>query len=363
MLHRMLRMTVLASGSKGNSSLISSSESGATILVDCGLSCRETIKRLRFAGEDPEKLTAIVITHEHQDHVNGVGVLARKLKVPVYFTPATHEAWKRWVAPKPKRLSREQWFAEQRARNDVATSRSSANGDAARAVAGAFAPAWQHAVGGGTQIGAVQAAAAPALAEEQASGDAEAMVLPSELLPLFEPEEQEAPDPTLLPAVEYFESGKPFAIGKVEVMPFTVPHDAADPVGFVFMVEGVRVAMVTDLGYMPASVKVNLRGCDVVYIESNHDLEMLRNGPYPWSVKQRVLSRVGHLSNDALAEFFTEDYDGAAQWIVLAHLSEANNDPEIARGCAERALGARSNLIANRIATAKQNEPLPAIVL
>jgi phosphoribosyl 1,2-cyclic phosphodiesterase len=108
---------------------------------------------------------------------------------------------------------------------------------------------------------------------------------------------------------------------------------------------------------------MHLRQCDVMYIESNHDLEMLRSGPYPWSVKQRVLSRVGHLSNDALAEFFTADYDGAAQWIVLAHLSEANNDPEIARGSAERALGARANLIANRIVMARQNEPLAPIVL
>ena len=376
MLLEMLRMTVLASGSKGNSTVLTSTATGTSVLVDCGLSCRETMKRMRFAGEDPAKLSAIIITHEHQDHVNGVGVLARKLNIPVYFTGATHEAWKRWVTPKPKRMSREQWFAEQRARNAEVAARSSTSGSAARSVASAFAPAWQHAAPASAQIASVQAsaqaAAAAAVAAEQQPNpaaaaesltDAEAAALPSELLPLFEPEEQDAPDPTALPAVEYFESGKPFAIEQVGVMPFTVPHDAADPVGFVFTVEGVRVAMVTDLGYMPTSVKVNLRGCDVVYIESNHDLEMLRNGPYPWSVKQRVLSRVGHLSNDALAEFFNAEYDGAAQWIVLAHLSEANNDPEIARACAERALGTRSNLIANRVVMARQNEPLAAIVL
>ncbi len=100
--------------------------------------------------------------------------------------------------------------------------------------------------------------------------------------------------------------------------------------------------MVTDLGYMPASVRVHLRACDGLYLESNHDLEMLRDGPYPWSVKQRVLSRVGHLSNDALAEFLTTDYDGSAAFLVLAHLSESNNHPELARDAAQRALGDRS---------------------
>src|SRR5208337_3785882 len=81
-------------------------------------------------------------------------------------------------------------------------------------------------------------------------------------------------------------------------------------------------------GYMPVSVRDHLRGCSVLVIESNHDLEMLRSGSYPWSVKQRVMSRVGHLSNDALAEFFSGDYDGGAEYVVLAHLSEQNNIPK-----------------------------------
>jgi phosphoribosyl 1,2-cyclic phosphodiesterase len=98
-------------------------------------------------------------------------------------------------------------------------------------------------------------------------------------------------------------------------------------------------------------------------MESNHDLEMLRSGPYPWSVKQRVMSRVGHLSNDSLAEFFTNDYDGGAEYLILAHLSEQNNHPEIARTAAEQALGARPGLWTNRVLLASQTEVLPAIRL
>jgi phosphoribosyl 1,2-cyclic phosphodiesterase len=101
----------------------------------------------------------------------------------------------------------------------------------------------------------------------------------------------------------------------------------------------------------------------MLMIESNHDLELLRGGPYPWSVKQRVMSRVGHLSNDALADFLTTDYDGGAEFLILAHLSEQNNHPEIARMTAERALGAQRDLLRNRLLLAAQDQPLPAVRL
>ena len=104
------------------------------------------------------------------------------------------------------------------------------------------------------------------------------------------------------PPSSTFQAGKPFQIGDISVSPFTIPHDAADPVGFVFQAEGVRMAVATDLGYIPPNVKAQLKGVDLLLLESNHDLEMLRDGPYPWSVKQRVLSRVGHLSNEAAAD-------------------------------------------------------------
>ena len=117
---------------------------------------------------------------------------------------------------------------------------------------------------------------------------------------------RKSPIPRYLPAVEYFHSGTQFSIGDIDITPFTIPHDAADPCGFVFESEGVRMALATDLGYMPPNVKAALKRMDVLLLESNHDLEMLRDGPYPWTVKQRVLSRVGHLSNDATAEFLRE---------------------------------------------------------
>jgi phosphoribosyl 1,2-cyclic phosphodiesterase len=263
-------VTVLASGSRGNSALIASSHT--RILVDAGISCRETFRRLKTSNEDPHTISAILITHEHSDHVYGLYGLARKLNIPVFMTGATHQAWAR------------------EARN--------AKGERVR-----------------------------------------------------------------LEKTETFSSGRSFAIGDITVNPFTIPHDAADPVGFTFVIEGVKVAFATDLGYVPASIRHHLRGCDILLMESNHDVEMLRGGPYPWVVKQRVMSRVGHLSNDALAEFFANDYDGNAAYVVLAHLSEQNNHPEVARAAAEHALERRRTLLQNRVMLASQSEPTDPIRL
>lgn len=267
----MVSLTVLASGSRGNSSVVASSRT--RILVDCGLSCREILKRLTLAGEDPLQISAIVISHEHSDHVSGLWVLARKLNIPVFMTGAT--------------------YAE-----------------------------WQH-----------------------ASRDRETRIKP------------------VLDKLEIFEAGKSFTIGDVTVSPFTIPHDAVDPVGFTFRVDGVKIGIVTDLGYMPRSVVDNIRACDGLMIESNHDLEMLRVGPYPWQVKQRVMSRTGHLSNAALAQFFSSDYDGGAAFLVLAHLSEANNHPDLARTAAEQGLADRRDLLRNRLLLASQDTPLAPIRL
>jgi phosphoribosyl 1,2-cyclic phosphodiesterase len=117
----------------------------------------------------------------------------------------------------------------------------------------------------------------------------------------------------------------------------------------------------TDLGYISPNVKAQLKDLDLLLLESNHDLEMLRDGPYPWAVKQRVLSRVGHLSNEAAAGFLENSYDGQAAYIILAHLSESNNLPELARVTAERALLGRASLLANRLLLAAQHEPLSGI--
>jgi phosphoribosyl 1,2-cyclic phosphodiesterase len=263
-------VTVLASGSKGNCTVVASS--GTRLLVDAGLSCRELLRRLVQCGESPGCIDAILITHEHCDHINGLRVMAKRLKVPVYMTADTYEVYRRHT-------------------RDAAGSR------------------------------------------------------------------------VKLERLETFRAGCPFQIGDVVITPFTIPHDAIDPVGFTFVSEGIKVGVCTDLGYMPASVRHHIRGCQMLMIESNHDLEMLRGGPYPWPVKQRVMSRVGHLSNDALADFLTTDYDGGAEFLILAHLSEQNNHPEIARVTAERALGEQRNFVRNQLVLAAQHEPLPAIRL
>jgi phosphoribosyl 1,2-cyclic phosphodiesterase len=242
------------------------------VLIDCGLSCRETVRRLALREFKPESISAILITHEHADHVAGVHVMAKRFGLPVYMTAPTHEAWRRQYK------------------------------------------------------------------------DSQGNRVKAERLEIFEP-------------------GRAFCVGDLEVMPFTIPHDAADPVGFRFAAEGLGVAYATDLGFITPNVRDQLRRCDGLVLESNHDLEMLRTGPYPWAVKQRVLSRVGHLSNDALAEFLTSDYDGTAAFLVLAHLSEQNNHPDLARVAAERALGVRQGLWGNRLELASQNEPLATLTL
>jgi len=121
------------------------------------------------------------------------------------------------------------------------------------------------------------------------------------------------------------------------------------------------MGVATDLGYIPPNVKAQLKRLDLLLLESNHDLEMLKDGPYPWAVKQRVLSRVGHLSNDAASSFLEKEYDGQAAYIILAHLSESNNLPDLAKVAAERALVSRPSLLANRLLLASQHDPLSSI--
>lgn len=334
-----VRITVLASGSAGNSAVVSSGET--SVLVDAGLSCRETVRRMRLAGEDPEKLTAILITHEHADHVYGLEVLARRLELPVYLTAATYTAWQRYARANSRRVR------------------------PAEPVAGRVMAAGAAAAGAAAQLALAPeetpevATTAVATLRAQAAVD----VAPAPAFSASPKLERMSARPELLYR-EHFESGTEFRIGSLDVTPFTIPHDAADPVGFVFRAEGLRIGFCTDLGYMPASVRQHLRGCDGLLIESNHDLEMLRGGPYPWAVKQRVMSRVGHLSNEALAEFFASDYDGGAAFLILAHLSEQNNHAEIARGSAERVLNTRRSLLhENRLLLAEQHQPLESVWL
>jgi phosphoribosyl 1,2-cyclic phosphodiesterase len=331
----MVRFTVLASGSKGNSTVVSGGHT--RILVDAGLSCRELFRRMRLAGEEPRSLDAIIVTHEHLDHIGGLAVTARKLGIPVYFTEATHRAWMRWITPR-RHMTYKQWVelchqqaAARQAEKSMVATESDCDEPDLDSIAGPASAPGQNGTAPQNGKPAQNGAAAP------------------------------APDPSWLPSVQYFEAGRPFQIGDITVSPFTIPHDAADPVGFVFQAEGVRMALATDLGYITPNVKAQLKSVDLLFLESNHDLEMLRDGPYPWSVKQRVLSRVGHLSNEAASAFLESSYDGQATYVILGHLSESNNLPDLARVTAERALSCHPTLLANRLMLAGQHEPLPPI--
>jgi len=158
------------------------------------------------------------------------------------------------------------------------------------------------------------------------------------------------------------QAGVPFQIGDVEIIPFRVPHDATEPVAFSLTCGGVKITQLTDIGYMPDDVAERLRGSHLLILESNHDLEMLRVGPYPWNLKQRLMGRYGHLSNTAVGRFIRDQYDGLAEYVLLAHLSEKNNHPEIAKQEATRALRCRG-LSTARLALTSQNEPTSPIRL
>jgi phosphoribosyl 1,2-cyclic phosphodiesterase len=233
---------VLASSSSGNATFIGTENT--RILIDAGLSRRDIFARLAAIGESPEDLDAVVISHEHGDHVCGLIPILRALDIPVYLSTLT----------------------------------------------------------------------APAIAWGEFDGK----------------------------KLETFQAGERISIGEMEIDTFTIPHDAIDPVAFCVRADGVKIGIVTDLGYMPESVQVHLRGADFLLLESNHDLEMLKVGPYPWSVKQRVMGRKGHLSNDAVSSFICGSMDSSVSTLVLGHLSPHNNYPATVEFVASRALSCRS---------------------
>jgi phosphoribosyl 1,2-cyclic phosphodiesterase len=227
-----------------------------TLLIDAGLGRKEMLRRFESVGRvRPERVDAVLITHEHSDHSTGVAQMAREWNCPAYLTEPTHREIVKMYADDPERPGKK----------------------------------------------------------------------------------------ATIERVEYIRPGERFQVGDIEINPFAIPHDAADPVGYAFRMNGTKVAIVTDLGYLPELVKHHLREADFLILESNHDLDMLKVGPYPWHIKQRVMSRTGHLSNTVVSEFLadSEVFDGRARHIVLAHLSEQNNTPDIAQICAEQALASR----------------------
>ena len=242
-----MRVCVLGSGSAGNATLLVAGET--RVLIDCGLSARETIRRIQSVGEDPARLDAVVITHEHGDHARGLGMLSKQFGTPVYVSTATLEACN--LADKNKYVRR-----------------------------------------------------------------GEAITCSQE-----------------------------FEIGAFRFSPFKIPHDAADPMAFTVEADGIKMGIAVDLGYINNLAADRFRGSDLLIIEANYETEMLRACTYyPWALKQRIMGRHGHTSNDEMARYLTEDFDGKAQHIVLAHLSQNTNHPDVARLAAINALQARAPL-------------------
>jgi len=229
-----LRFASLGSGSRGNCSLVEFD--GTLLMVDCGLPLAVVEERLAALGRDPRDVTAILVTHEHGDHVQGVGPFARRYGTAVWMTPGTASASRNVRGPK------------------------------------------------------------------------------------------------------LLSSHRGLTIGAIAVEPYPVPHDAREPCQYAFAAGGRRLGMLTDTGFITPHICERLAACDALAIECNHDLEMLRRGPYPESLKARVASRYGHLNNGQTTELLSRVRHGGLQWVLGLHLSETNNSPAQARDALAAAL-------------------------
>ncbi len=224
-----LRFASLGSGSRGNALLVEVNET--LLMVDCGLSLQATEERLRILGRTPRDVTALLVTHEHADHIQGVARFARRYNTPVWMTPGT------------------------------------ASAVAARSL---------------TQINTLNC-------------------------------------------------HREFELGEITLQPFPVPHDAREPCQFVFAGAGRRLGVLSDTGHITSHIADRLAGCDALALEANHDLESLHRGPYPASVKHRVASSVGHLSNEQTAHLLERVGHPGLQWVVALHISQQNNSSDDVR--------------------------------
>lgn len=222
-----MRYCSLGSGSRGNATLI---EYGNTrLLVDCGFSLRATEQRLALAGLSAHQLTAILVTHEHSDHISGVERLAQRYRLPVYMTAGTHQGMKSSDLP-----------------------------------------------------------------------------------------------------VNLFRFGDHFDIGDIRVTPVPVPHDAREPSQFIFDSGYHRLGVLTDTGSITPLIREMYSGLDALFLEANYDPRMLASGPYPPRLKARVGGALGHLSNQQAAGLLESIDIGNLKQVVIAHISEKNNRPELA---------------------------------
>ena len=239
-----MRFASLGSGSRGNGTLI---ETGGTlVLLDCGFTITQVEQRMARLGKRPTELSAIVVTHEHADHIKGVGPLARRYNIPVWLTPGT---------ARHGRLGQ-------------------------------------------------------------------------------------------LPQLRYFNSHEKFAIHDLELSPYPVPHDAQEPAQFVFGDGQRRLGILTDVGCWTLHIEQQLSRCDALLVECNHDADMLFQGSYPASLKQRVGGRHGHLSNAQAAELLGRLDNTKLQHLVAAHLSQENNQPHLAQRALAEVFGCESDWIA-----------------
>ncbi|MBO4563547.1 MAG: MBL fold metallo-hydrolase [Clostridia bacterium] len=235
-----MKFSPLFSGSSGNCSVISSA--GTNILVDAGMPGRAIVSALSDVNIDPHDISAIVVTHEHSDHIKGIGILSRRFDIPVYANEGT------WTAMSP--------FIGDIAMKNIRT----------------------------------------------------------------------------------FVTGQNFYIGDIDLTPFRTSHDAAEPVGYSFFNKGVRIVYMTDTGCVPEALRDTASGADLLFLESNHDVDMLKHGPYPYQLKRRILSDRGHLSNAAAGELLNKLYPTGVRRVILAHLSRENNTEQIAYNAVRQSL-------------------------
>jgi len=247
-----MRFASLGSGSQGNSLLVDAG--GTKILLDCGFSTRSTIQRLARLDVSPEEITAILVTHEHGDHVAGVFRFSSRFGIPAYLTHGTLEA----------------------------------------SLRGRAVPAECHVI----------------------------------------------------------DSHRPFAIGPLEITPFPVPHDAREPVQYLFSDGKYRLGVLTDSGSVTPHIVESLAGCEALVLECNHDAELLAASSYPVSLKRRIAGPYGHLENAQAAALLGQIDSSRLRHIVAAHLSEQNNRPELA----VRALAAALNCTQDWIGVASQED-------
>lgn len=232
-----MRFAMLGSGSRGNATVIEAN--GTRVLVDCGFTLGETEQRLQRLGIDPASLDAILVTHEHGDHLGGVGRLARRHRVPVWMTHGSYAVWKDREVPHSLRFSPHQSFR----------------------------------------------------------------------------------------------------IGALEIQPYPVPHDAREPCQYVIVADGRRLGILSDAGHITPHMRAMLADCDALMLECNHDPQMLSVGPYPEALKRRVGGTLGHLSNAQAAGLLQGYAVDRLQHLVLTHLSETNNCPDLARRLIVEAVG------------------------